>query len=70
MSSLYIIACLTALYSEHLQIYSTAVEPHNFIWGSPFAGWNTFTFSGLITICANPYEIIIIIIEISKGRKQ
>lgn len=40
MSSLYIISCLTALYSEHLQIYTTAVEPHNFIWSNSFSELN------------------------------
>lgn len=69
MSSLYIITCLTALYSEHLQIYSTVVEPHNFIRDNSFAGLNTFKFPGFVSICANPYQIIIIIItEISKRK--
>lgn len=40
MSSLYIISCLTALYSEHFQIYTTAVEPHNFIWSNFFSELN------------------------------
>lgn len=40
MSSLYIISCLTALYSEHLQIYTTAVELHNFIWSNFFSELN------------------------------
>lgn len=43
MSSLYIISCLTALYSEHLQIYTTAVEPHNFIWSNSFSQLNMST---------------------------
>lgn len=68
MSSLYIITCLTALYSEHLQIYSTVVEPHNFIRDNSFAGLNTFKFPGFVSICANPYQIIIIITEISKRK--
>lgn len=67
MSSLYIITCLTAFYSEHLQIYSTAVEPHNFIWGNSVAGLNTFKVPGFISICANPYQIIITT-EISKRK--
>lgn len=41
MSSLYIISCLTALHSEHLKIYTTAVEPHNFMWSKSFSELNT-----------------------------
>lgn len=51
MSSLYIISCLTALYSEHLQIYTTAVEPHNFIWSNSFPELPQFWAMPYMHVC-------------------
>lgn len=51
MSSLYIISCLTALYSEHLQIYTTAVEPHNFIWSNFFPELPPFWAMPYVHVC-------------------